>query len=346
MTTSRTKAPPKRAKAAPVAEAIPTPAPAKPKRARAKSATGGSKRSGAALVIVESPTKAKTIGKYLGAGFDVKATVGHLRDLPTRELGVAVEDGFKPKYVTIKGKTKTLAEIKKAAKGAREVFLATDPDREGEAIAWHVADQIGTAVPTHRVLFQEITKDAVQEAMAHPLAIDEQKVNAQQARRILDRLVGYKASPILWKTIKTGLSAGRVQTVALRIIVERERQIRAFTPQEYWSVEALCAKDGQTFEAALKKIDGHDPVLHDQAAADKVVADLRALPFVVSKVEKRQRRKQPSAPFTTSTLQQEANKKLGFSTRRTMRAAQDLYEGIDVGGDGAVGLITYMRTDS
>ena len=217
----------------------PTPAPAKPKRARARSAAGGTKRGGAALVIVESPTKAKTIGKYLGAGFDVKATVGHLRDLPTRELGVAVEDGFKPKYVTIKGKTKTLAEIKKAAKGAGEVFLATDPDREGEAIAWHVADQIGMRSPMHRVLFQEITKDAVQEAMAHPLAIDEQKVNAQQARRILDRLVGYKAARSSGRRIKTGLSAGRVQTVALRIIVEREREIRAFMPQEYWSIEAL-----------------------------------------------------------------------------------------------------------
>lgn len=325
------------------AEASATP---RPKRARAKGAAPKSRKDGATLVIVESPTKAKTIGKYLGSGYDVKATVGHLRDLPTRELGVDVDDGFRPKYVTIKGKTKTLAEIKKAAKGAREVFLATDPDREGEAIAWHVADQIGNGVPTRRVLFQEITKDAVQQAMAAPQDIDEQKVNAQQARRILDRLVGYKASPILWKTIKTGLSAGRVQTVALRLIVERERDIRAFKPQEYWSIDALCAKGGQEFEAGLKKIDGREPSLHDEASAQRVVDELRALPFVVSKVEKRQRRKQPSAPFTTSTLQQESNKKLGFSTRRTMRAAQDLYEGIDVGTDGPVGLITYMRTDS
>ena len=189
------------------------------------------RRGGSALVIVESPTKAKTIGKYLGAGYDVKATIGHLRDLPTRELGVDVERGFEPKYVTIKGKTKTLAELKKAAKGASEIYLATDPDREGEAIAWHVADQIAVGVPTHRVLFEEITRDAVLQAMQSPGDIDERKVNAQQARRILDRLVGYKASPILWRTIKTGLSAGRVQTVALRLIVEREREIRAFKPQ-------------------------------------------------------------------------------------------------------------------
>jgi DNA topoisomerase I len=323
---------------------------------------GGSGRRGSALVIVESPTKAKTIGKYLGAGYDVKATVGHLRDLPTRELGVDVERGFEPKYVTIKGKTKTLAELKKAAKSASEIYLATDPDREGEAIAWHVADQIGTRAPTHRVLFEEITRDAVLAAMRSPGEIDERKVNAQQARRILDRLVGYKASPILWRTIKTGLSAGRVQTVALRLIVEREREIRAFKPQEYWTIEALCAKEGQTFEASLAKVDGHKPQLHSEADARAVLEALggsapvdeggawtvtgdRAR-WTVSKVEKRQRRKRPSPPFTTSTIQQEAAKKLGFSGRRTMRAAQDLYEGLDVGEDGPVGLITYMRTDS
>ena len=314
-------------------------------KASGKSA-GRAARAGSALVIVESPTKAKTIGKYLGPGFDVKATVGHLRDLPTRELGVDVDRGFEPKYVTIKGKTKTLADLKKAAKTASQIYLATDPDREGEAIAWHVADQISGKVPTHRVLFEEITRDAVLIAMQSPGDIDERKVNAQQARRILDRLVGYKASPILWRTIKTGLSAGRVQTVALRILVEREREIRAFTPQEYWTIEALCAKDGQTFEASLAKVDGHKPQLHTEAEARAVVDAVRGLPFVVSKTEKRQRRKRPSAPFTTSTIQQEAAKKLGFSGRRTMRAAQDLYEGLDVGEDGPVGLITYMRTDS
>jgi DNA topoisomerase-1 len=307
---------------------------------------GRGRGEGSSLVIVESPTKAKTIGKYLGAGYDVRATVGHVRDLPTRELGVDVERGFEPKYVTIKGKTKTLSELKKAAKGASIIYLATDPDREGEAIAWHVADQLKSAVPTHRVLFHEITKAAIQAAMRDPGKIDDRKVNAQQARRILDRLVGYKASPILWRSIKTGLSAGRVQTVALRLIVERERVIRAFTPQEYWSIEALCAKGGQTFEAALAKVGGHKPQLHSAADAQAVVDAVRPLPFVVTKVEKRHRKKNPGAPFTTSTLQQEAAKKLGFSSRRTMRAAQDLYEGMDVGEEGPVGLITYMRTDS
>src|SRR6185503_9055899 len=259
-------------------------------------------------------------------------------DLPTRELGVDVENGFEPKYVTIKGKTKTLAELKKAAKAASAIYLATDPDREGEAIAWHVAEQIRQGLPasirTHRILFHEITKEAIQEALRDPGKIDDRKVDAQQA------------SPILWRSIKTGLSAGRVQTVALRLIVEREREIRAFTPQEYWSIEALLAKDGQTFEAALAKVDGHKPQLHSAEDAQAVVDAVRQMPFVVSKVEKRNRRKNPGAPFTTSTLQQEAAKKLGFSSRRTMRAAQDLYEGRDVGEDGPVGLITYMRTDS
>jgi DNA topoisomerase-1 len=302
--------------------------------------------NGNALVVVESPTKARSIGRYLGRGYDVKATIGHLRDLPTRKLGVDVENGFQPEYVTIKGKTQTLNELKKAARNARAVYLATDPDREGEAIAWHVADQIDTQAPLHRVLFHEITKDAVKEAMGRPGRIDERLVNAQQARRILDRLVGYKASPILWQSIKTGLSAGRVQTVALRLIVEREREIRAFKPEEYWTIAAECAKDGQSFAAELKKIDGRNPELRTEAAAARVVEELRGLPFVVTKVEKRNRRKRPGAPFTTSTLQQEAAKKLGFSARRTMRTAQDLYEGIEVGEEGPVGLITYMRTDS
>ncbi len=317
--------------------------PAPKRRAKRKAKAS----AGAALVIVESPTKAKTIGKYLGSDYDVKATVGHLRDLPTRELGVDVDAGFQPKYVTIKGKAKTLSELKKAAKKASAVYLATDPDREGEAIAWHVADQLNSPGPTHRILFHEITQDSIAEALADPGTIDERKVNAQQARRILDRLVGYKASPILWKTIKTGLSAGRVQTVALRMIVEREAEIRAFTPQEYWSIEALCAKDGHEFEVGLHKVDGHKPQLHSAAEAQAVVDAVSGKPFVVSSVERKKRKKRPGAPFTTSTLQQEAAKKLGFSSRRTMRAAQDLYEGIDVGGeDGQVGLITYMRTDS
>ena len=302
--------------------------------------------SGQALVIVESPTKAKSIGKYLGRGYDVKATIGHIRDLPTRKLGVDVDNNFEPQYVTIKGKTQTLADLKKAAKRASAIYLATDPDREGEAIAWHVASQLDTSAPMHRVRFEEITKEAVKASMAKPGNVNEDLVNAQQARRILDRLVGYKASPILWQSIKTGLSAGRVQTVALRLIVERERAIRAFTPVEYWTIEAACAKGGQSFEAELKKIDGHNPELGTAEAAGAVVSDLRKLPFVVSKVEKKNRKKRPGAPFTTSTLQQDAAKKLGFSARRTMRAAQDLYEGIEVGEDAPAGLITYMRTDS
>jgi DNA topoisomerase-1 len=330
--------------AAPSGEKAKPRAKAKASKAARDGAAGG--RGGGALVIVESPTKAKTIGKYLGSGYDVKATVGHLRDLPTRELGVDVERGFEPKYVTIKGKTKTLSELKKAAKGASTIYLATDPDREGEAIAWHVADQLDSKAPVHRVLFEEITRDAVLAAMREPRQIDERKVDAQQARRILDRLVGYKASPILWRTIKTGLSAGRVQTVALRLIVEREREIRAFKPQEYWTIEALCEGKGQTFEASLVKVDGHKPQLHSETDARAVVDAVRSLPFVVTKVEQRRRNKRPAAPFTTSTLQQEAAKKLGFSSRRTMRAAQDLYEGIDVGEEGPVGLVTYMRTDS
>src|SRR5688500_826438 len=233
---------------------------AKPARTRGDGSAAGRGRN--ALVIVESPTKAKTIGKYLGSGYDVKATVGHLRDLPTRELGVDVERGFEPKYVTIKGKTKTLSDLKKAAKAASTIYLATDPDREGEAIAWPVADQINSQVPVHRVLFEEITRDAVLAAMEAPKQIDERKVDAQQARRILDRLVGYKASPILWRTIKTGLSAGRVQTVALRLIVEREREIRAFTPQEQWTLEALFAAGGHTLEAAPTELAAHQPARH------------------------------------------------------------------------------------
>ena len=305
-----------------------------------------------ALVVVESPTKAKTVGKYLKdlggefKHFTVKATVGHVRDLPQRELGVDVEKDFAPKYVTIRGKGKTLADLKKAAKTADAVYLATDPDREGEAIAWHVADQLSTKADVHRVLFHEITKDAVRKAISHPTEIDDRKVEAQQARRILDRLVGYKASPLLWKSIKTGLSAGRVQTVALRLICEREDEIRAFTPREYWSIEVELEAKRKRFEAKLYKVGGHRPELADAAAARRVVDAVTGKPFVVSAVNRRQRRKHAPPPFTTSTLQQEAAKQLGFSAQRTMRTAQQLYEGVEVGKEGAVGLITYMRTDS
>ncbi len=333
---------------APLSDASPAPAPPpKPKRRSRKKATaaaGGG--DGSALVVVESPTKAKTIGKYLGRGYTVKATVGHVRDLPQRKLGVDVDKGFTPEYVTIKGKAKTLSEIKKAAKASSRVLIATDPDREGEAIAWHVASQLGNGGKVRRVLFHEITKEAVAQALANPVDIDQNKVDAQQARRILDRLVGYKASPLLWKSLKTGLSAGRVQTVALRLIVEREAEIRKFVPQEYWTIEADLEKDGQVFQARLHKLDGHKPEIKNAATAQAIVDEAGKVPFVVSDVSRKERRKRPPAPFTTSTLQQEAAKQLGFSAKRTMRAAQALYEGQEVGAEGPVGLITYMRTDS
>ncbi|MFL5577308.1 MAG: type I DNA topoisomerase [Gemmatimonadaceae bacterium] len=302
------------------------------------------------LVIVESPAKAKTIGKYLGRGYRVKATVGHVRDLPEKKLGIDVENGFEPEYVTIEGKEKTLAELKSAAKDSREIFIATDPDREGEAIGWHVAGQIRRkgGAPIRRVLFHEITRDAVRQALERAGDIDEKKVEAQQARRVLDRLVGYKASPLLWKTVKKGLSAGRVQTVALRLLVEREREIRAFRPVEYWTVEALLEHEGQQFTAKLHQLDGKKAEIGTEGAAQAILADLAGREtFPVTDLKRRERRKNPAAPFTTSTLQQEAAKKLGFGSKRTMRLAQDLYEGIELGKEeGGVGLITYMRTDS
>src|SRR3954463_2110937 len=304
------------------------------------------------LVIVESPAKAKTIGKYLGRGYRVRATVGHIMDLPEKKLGIDIEGGFEPELIPIPGKEKTIAELKSAAKDSREVFIATDPDREGEAIAAHVAMQINpkrgaVTVPIKRVLFHEITRDAVRNAIEQAGDIDEKKVEAQQARRVLDRLVGYKASPVLWKTVKKGLSAGRVQTVALRLIVERESEIRAFKPVEYWTVEALLEKDNQQFTAKLHHIDGRKAEIANQAEAQRILDDLKGKKtFEATEVKRRERRKNPSAPFTTSTLQQEAAKKLSFGSKRTMRVAQDLYEGIEIGDEGAVGLITYMRTDS
>ena len=304
------------------------------------------------LVIVESPAKAKTIGKYLGRAYRVRATVGHIMDLPEKKLGIDIEHGFEPELVPIPGKEKTIADLKSAARDSKEIFIATDPDREGEAIAWHVAEQIkprrGQAVvPVRRVLFHEITKDAVQQAIRQAGEIDDKKVEAQQARRVLDRLVGYKASPVLWKTVKKGISAGRVQTVALRLIVERERAIRAFNPVEYWTIEALLEKSGQRFTAKLHQIDEKKAEISTETEARRVLTDLaNRKVFGCTEVKRRERRKNPSAPFTTSTLQQEAAKKLSFGSKRTMRVAQDLYEGIDVGPEGAVGLITYMRTDS
>jgi DNA topoisomerase-1 len=301
------------------------------------------------LVIVESPAKAKTIGKYLGRGYRVKATIGHVRDLPEKKMGIDIENGFEPAYVTIPGKEKTVAELKSAAKDSREIFLATDPDREGEAIAWHVAESIKrkNGAPIRRVLFHEITKVAIQAAIANAGEIDVHKVDAQQARRVLDRLVGYKASPVLWKTVKKGISAGRVQTVALRLLVEREREIRAFNAVEYWSVEALLEENGQQFTAKLHLLDGKKPIIGNAAEAQTIIDDLaKRKSFTVTEVKRRERRKNPAPPFTTSTLQQDAAKKLGFGSKRTMRLAQDLYEGIEIGPEGAVGLITYMRTDS
>jgi DNA topoisomerase I len=325
----------------------------------------GSNGGGAsALVIVESPAKAKTIGKYLGRGYRVRATIGHVRDLPEKKLGIDVEKGFTPEYVTIAGKEKTLDELRDASAGVDEVFIATDPDREGEAIGWHVAEQLkkkgGAAI--RRVLFHEITRDAVREAMAHPRSIDMRLVEAQQARRVLDRLVGYKASPVLWKTVKKGLSAGRVQTVALRLIVEREKDIRAFRPQEYWSIEAQLEKNEQKFTAKLHTIDQKKLEIPNEQRARAIVKQVDAAArriareagmagaeraFTLTDVKRRERRKNPAAPFTTSTLQQEAAKKLGMGSKRIMRTAQGLYEGVELGREeGAVGLITYMRTDS
>src|SRR5450759_1914878 len=306
--------------------------------------------AGKSLVIVESPAKAKTIGKYLGSAFAVKATVGHVRDLPERTLGIDVENDFEPEYVTTPGKEKTLSELKSAAKNARTVYIATDPDREGEAIAWHVRGQVArkNGPPVRRVLFHEITKEAVTRAIEAAGEIDQKKVDAQQARRVLDRLVGYKASPLLWKTVKKGLSAGRVQTVALRMLVEREREIRAFRPTEYWTIAAALEHEGQAFTAKLHWVDGKKPEIHDEAAAQAILGDLAGRKtFDVTDIKRRERRKNPAAPFTTSTLQQEGAKKLGFGSKRTMRLAQNLYEGIELGKvEGQVGLITFMRTDS
>ncbi|HKJ91566.1 MAG TPA: type I DNA topoisomerase [Longimicrobiales bacterium] len=305
------------------------------------------------LVIVESPAKARTINRYLGPEYSVKASVGHVRDLPERELGVDVEAGFQPKYVTIRGKGRILQELRREAESAIEVLLATDPDREGEAIAYHVAEQLGYRPEGNggndkfrRVLFHEVTRDAVRKAIGEPGSLDMRKVEAQQARRILDRLVGFQVSPLLWKPIRRGLSAGRVQTVALRLIAEREDEIRAFQPEEYWSITAQLQYEDQAFDAKLHQIDGESFRLGNEAAAQAVLDAVAGVPFALSSIKKRERTKNPPAPFTTSTLQQEASKRLGFSARRTMRIAQQLYEGVELGKQGAAGLITYMRTDS
>ncbi|MCI9456766.1 MAG: type I DNA topoisomerase [Oscillospiraceae bacterium] len=301
------------------------------------------------LVIVESPAKAKTIKKYLGGGYEVIASMGHVRDLPKSKLGVDVENHFEPQYIPMRGKEKVVRELKTAAKKADTVYLATDPDREGEAISWHLAHLLNLDVEkANRITFNEITKTGVTYGMAHPRQINLDLVNAQQARRILDRIVGYKLSPLLWKKIKRGLSAGRVQSVALRLVVDRENEIRVFQPEEYWTIDAKVVGKGsrKQFAARFYGKDGVKMDLHNRQEVDQVLAAVQDKDFIVTNVKKGVRKKSPAPPFTTSTLQQEASRKLGFQAYRTMKAAQELYEGVEVEGMGAVGLITYMRTDS
>jgi DNA topoisomerase-1 len=306
-------------------------------------------KPGSALVVVESPAKARTINKYLGANYIVKASVGHVRDLPKSKMGIDLDEGtFEPVYEVIEGKKKVLGEIRKAAREVETVYLASDPDREGEAIAWHIAEEIkGENSNLRRVLINEITKKGVTEAIANPLAIDMNKTDAQQARRILDRLVGYKISPILWNKVQRGLSAGRVQSVAVRLVCEREEEIKAFKPEEYWSVDVTARGPvPPPFEARIARWHGEkaEPKTAEQAGA--IAAELGAGPAVVSAVERKERRKKPQAPFITSRLQQDAARKLRYSAKRTMALAQRLYEGVDLGDEGPTGLITYMRTDS
>ncbi len=299
------------------------------------------------LVVVESPSKAKTIKKYLGRSYTVKASVGHVKDLPKSKLGVDPEHGFKTEFVVKEKKDKVLAEIKKAAKAASATYLATDPDREGEAIAWDIAEEMGAGVKVQRVLFNEITKKAVQEAIQHPLELDIGKNESQRARRILDRLVGYQISPILWDKVRRGLSAGRVQSVAVRLVVERERDIAAFVPVEYWTLDAeLSARLPPAFTARLTRLDGQKAEITGEAQAQGLVAELEKASWTVAKVDRRERRRNPPAPFITSKLQQEASNRLHFTPKKTMTLAQRLYEGVELGPEGSVGLITYMRTDS
>ena len=301
------------------------------------------------LVIVESPAKAKTIQKYLGKGYDVIASMGHVRDLPENRLSVDVKKHFQPKYTVIKGKEKLVEELEKMADKSEAVFLATDPDREGEAISWHLAYLLKLdPEDQNRVTFNEITKTGVTNGMAHPRGIDIDLVNAQQARRILDRLVGYKLSPFLSQKIRRGLSAGRVQSVAVRLVVDREEEIRAFKPEEYWSIDAKFIPKGsrKQFPAVFYGTEAEKIKLSSKEEADKILEAVKDADFQITKLKKGTRRKSPAPPFITSTLQQEASRKLGFQARRTMKAAQELYEGIDIQGMGATGLITYMRTDS
>jgi len=370
---AKAKAPAKAAKPAKGAKAAPPAAPAKGKKgAKAAAPAKGKKgkkaapaeeedeeeeevvrkprkvKPGSALVVVESPAKARTIGKYLGAGYVVKASVGHVRDLPKSKIGVDFENNFEPSYEVLEGKKKVVAEIRKAARENETVFLASDPDREGEAIAWHIAEEIKDVNTNFkRVLINEITKKGVAAAIAAPRMIDMNKTDAQQARRILDRLVGYEISPILWNKVQRGLSAGRVQSVAVRLVCEREEEIKAFIPEEYWSVDVTCrASAPPPFEARINRWKGEkaEPKTRDQAT--EIAAELAAGSASVTSVEKKERRKKPQAPFITSRLQQDAARKLRYSAKRTMALAQRLYEGVELGAEGPTGLITYMRTDS
>ncbi|MFQ5930926.1 MAG: type I DNA topoisomerase, partial [Nitrospiraceae bacterium] len=304
------------------------------------------------LIVVESPAKARTINKYVGRGYTVMASVGHVKDLPTSKLGVDVDDGFTPHYVTIKGKAKVLADIKKKAQEADKVFLGPDPDREGEAIAWHIAEEIiGKSKAKNgkvfRVLFNEITESAIKRALRSPGKIDMKLVNAQQARRVLDRVVGYLGSQLLWKKVRRGLSMGRVQSVAVKLICDREREREAFRQEEYWSITAtLAGNNPPPFEAKLHSLNGQDAEIGSGKEANRIVADVLGREFVVQSIERKEKRRNPVAPFITSRLQQEASRKLRFTSKKTMTLAQRLYEGVEIGKEGPVGLITYMRTDS
>ena len=302
------------------------------------------------LVIVESPAKAKTIRKYLGPDFLVEASSGHLVDLPSRSLGVDIENGFVPDYTVIKGKSKYLDNLRRASRGAERIYLASDPDREGEAIAWHIADRLDLWDRVHRVLIHEITEAGVRESMSRPVEIDRDRFESQQARRILDRIVGYQVSPVLWKTIKKGISAGRVQSVALKFVVEREREIEKFKPAEYWTLDAGLKRkedsEKEEFSAALHSFGGKKAKIENEEQSKRILDALSGKDFTVGSVEKKERRRRPLPPFITSTLQQDASKKIRFSVKRTMAVAQKLYEGVELGSEGPVGLITYMRTDS
>ncbi len=304
--------------------------------------------AGGTLLIVESAAKAKTLSKFLGKGYKVKASVGHIKDLPKSKLGIDIDDNFAPQYITIRGKGELLKEIKEESQKVDRVLLATDPDREGEAIAWHL--QNAMRIPENsacRIEFHEITKDAVKHAIKHSRPIDKKRVNAQQARRVLDRLVGYNLSPLLWSKVRKGLSGGRVQSVAVRLIVEREEEINRFVPEEYWTLETVLADAGHNlFNAKLYGLEDEKLEIKDQAQMTGICKELEKAGFKVAKVEKKEKRKKASPPFTTSTLQQEAARRLNFFSRRTMKVAQELYEGLEMGKEGTVGLITYLRTDS